>query len=156
MITRCFIVAFSFLLLACSKPRLEQVNARGDQAMGFSHVNTTHHFHLLRDGGAIEITTNDPNDAASRDQIRQHLKMIAGMFSAGDFNLPMIIHAQVPPGVDTMKRLKDQIRYTSEDTERGGQVRITTDSKDALAAVHEFLRFQIEDHKTGNSLRVQP
>ena len=28
------------------------VNARGDQGMGFSHEKTTHHFHLLVDGGA--------------------------------------------------------------------------------------------------------
>jgi hypothetical protein len=31
------------------------VNARGDQGMGFNHEKTTHHFHLLPDGGAIEI-----------------------------------------------------------------------------------------------------
>jgi hypothetical protein len=27
------------------------INARGDQGMGFSHEKTTHHFHLLADGG---------------------------------------------------------------------------------------------------------
>jgi hypothetical protein len=156
MSTRCFIVSLSFLLIACSHSRLEHVNARGDQAMGFSHATTTHHFHLLRDGGAIEITTNDPNDTTGRDQIRRHLAMVAQMFSAGDFNLPMIIHAQMPPGVETMKRLRDKIRYTFEDTKRGGEVRIATDNKDALTAVHEFLRFQIKDHKTGDSTQIQP
>jgi hypothetical protein len=35
----------------------KDVNARGDQGMGFSHELTTHHFHLLADGGAIEIQT---------------------------------------------------------------------------------------------------
>jgi hypothetical protein len=49
------------------------VNVRGDQGMGFSHEKTTHHFHLLADGGAIEIQSNEPADAASQAAIRQHL-----------------------------------------------------------------------------------
>ena len=52
------------------------VNARGDQGMGFSHEKTTHHFHLLADGGAIEIQSNEPTGAASQEAIRQHLAMI--------------------------------------------------------------------------------
>ena len=42
------------------------VKARGDQGMGFSHEKTTHHFHLLADGGAIEIQSNELADAASQ------------------------------------------------------------------------------------------
>jgi hypothetical protein len=57
------------------------VNARGDQGMGFSHEKTTHHFHLLADGGAIEIQSNEPTDAATQEAIRQHLAMIAVKFS---------------------------------------------------------------------------
>jgi hypothetical protein len=30
--------------------------------MGFSHDKTTHHFRLYPDGGAIEVTADDPND----------------------------------------------------------------------------------------------
>ena len=65
------------------------VNTRGDEAMGFSHEKTTHHFYLFKDGGSIEIASNDPADT------------------------------------------------------------------DAIQAVHEFLKFQIEDHQTGDSLEVQ-
>lgn len=53
-----------------------------------------------------------------------------------------------------MKRLKAEIKYKFEETERGGLVRITTSDAKALAAVHEFLRFQIKDHKTGDSGEV--
>jgi hypothetical protein len=45
---------------------LAGVNARGDQRMGFSHEKTTHHFHLLTEGGAIEIQSNEPTDATSQ------------------------------------------------------------------------------------------
>jgi hypothetical protein len=131
------------------------VNARGDQGMGFSHEKTTHHFHLLADGGAIEIQSNEPTDAAAQDAIRQHLAMIAVKFSQGDFAIPMFIHARVPPGVETMKRLKSKITYAAENTPHGAQLRITTHDAQALVAIHSFLRFQIEDHQTGDSLQVQ-
>src|SRR5215467_6284896 len=131
------------------------VNARGDQGMGFSHKKTTHHFHLLADGGAIEIQSNEPADAASQEAIRQHLAMIAVKFSQGDFAIPMFIHATVPPGVEDMKRLKSKITYEAENTENGAQLRMTTHDAEAVAAVHSFLRFQIQDHRTGDSLEVQ-
>jgi hypothetical protein len=36
----------------------------------------------------------------------------------------------------------------------GGHIRIATESPEALAAVHDFLRFQIKDHQTGDPLTV--
>jgi hypothetical protein len=80
--------------------------------------------------------------------------MIAEMFARGDFSVPMFIHSIVPPGVETMKRLKGNIRYEAENTARGAQLRITTNDPRALAAVHQFLRFQILDHRTKDSLDV--
>lgn len=87
------------------------VTSRGDHAMGFSHETTTHHFRLYKSGGAIEVLANDPKDATTRDQIRMHLSHIVKMFSAGDFNVPMFIHASTPPGALTMTKLRDQISY---------------------------------------------
>jgi hypothetical protein len=129
------------------------VDGRGDHAMGFSHEKTTHHFRLTKDGGAIEVTANDPNDTQSRDQIRHHLTHIAGMFSAGNFNAPMFIHDQTPPRVPAMKRLKSQIKYEFENMESGGRVKIGSSNRKAIDAVHEFLRFQITDHQTGDPLK---
>src|SRR6266851_1389521 len=99
------------------------VNSRGDHAMGFSHEKTTHYFRLLKDGGAIEVSSNDPKDTDSRDRIRAHLKHIAASFAAGNFEMPMFIHDQVPPGVPVMKRLKGQIKYEVENIAGGGRVR---------------------------------
>src|ERR1700685_4080530 len=65
------------------------VEKHGDEAMGFPHDKTTHHFRLLPDGGAIEVTVNDAKDADDLQAIRTHLKKIAAMFSAGDFSIPM-------------------------------------------------------------------
>jgi hypothetical protein len=134
--------------------RMKGVNERGDKAMGFDHMKTAHHFRLTKDGGVIEVLANDIKDKESRDNIRQHLLHIAQMFAQGNFETPMFIHAQNPPGVAIMQRLKDKISYKFEETERGALVRISTDDKEALGAVHEFLRFQIKDHRTGDSVDV--
>jgi hypothetical protein len=130
------------------------VNKRGDQAMGFSHEKTTHHFHLKPTGGIIEVTANDPNDGASRDQIRHHLGEVAELFSKGDFSLPMFTHGEAPPGTAEMTRLKTDIKYTFEGIDRGGRVVIASANPEAIDAIHQFLRFQIKDHKTGDPLEV--
>jgi len=134
--------------------RVDGVNKRGDHAMGFSHEKTTHHFRLASEGGVIEVTTNNPNDTASQEQIRTHLSQIAKMFKEGDFSKPMVIHGEEPAGVSTMKRLKTDISYTFEATEHGARVRITSTNAEALAAIHSFLRYQIKDHQTGDSLEL--
>jgi hypothetical protein len=131
------------------------VDERGDKGMGFSHKMTGHHFHLLADGGAIEVEANNPSDASSQKAIQQHMTMIAGKFSQGDFSLPMFIHATNPPGMETMKRLKHEITYAAENTARGAQVKITTKNPEAVNAIHEFLRFQITEHRTNDPLTVE-
>lgn len=134
---------------------LAAVNTRGEKAMGFSQTETTHHFILNTDGGVIQVEVNDPNDAQNRAMIRQHLAQVARMFAEGDFDTPMLVHGRVPPGVPVMRRLKSEINYVYEETERGARVRITTKNAEALAAVQAFLRFQITDHQTGDPLEVK-
>jgi hypothetical protein len=130
------------------------VDKRGDHVMGFSHEKTTHHFRLYADGGAIDVSANDAQDTESRDQIRVHLSHIAVMFRNGDFQAPMLIHDQMPPGVSTLQRLKREVSYRFVETPDGGRVRISTKNKEALTAIHDFLKFQIADHHTGDILDV--
>ncbi len=126
------------------------VEKHGDQAMGFPHDKTTHHFWLYPDGGAIEVTVNDAKDSENIQAIRSHLTHIASMFSEGNFSIPMFVHDQVPPGVEVMKKQHDQIIYTYKEMPTGATVIINTKSEDALKAVHDFLQFQIKDHHTGD------
>lgn len=130
------------------------VRERSDQGMGFSHKKTIHHFGLTRQGGFISAESVDANDIASQDSIRRHFEAITKAFSSGDFNLPMLIHGKTPPGVRTMKRLRSLIKYEVEETERGARVVIFTQDTKARSAIHKFLRFQIEDHQTGDALAV--
>lgn len=128
------------------------LDQRGDKVMGFDHSRTTHHFRIEPDGGIIQVEANDAADAESRQAIRSHLTEIAAMFSRGDFSSPFAIHQRVMPGVPVLIEKKEAVRYLYEETERGAQVRITTKDPDAVAAVHELLRAQIGDHRTGDPL----
>jgi hypothetical protein len=51
-----------------------------------------------------------------------------------------------------MKLLKKKIRYTYEPLDAGGRVRIESSDPVAVAAVQDFLRFQITDHQTDDPL----
>jgi hypothetical protein len=130
------------------------VEKNGDQAMGFPHDKTTHHFRLYEDGGAIEVTVNDQKDATNLQAIRSHLTHIAMLFSNGDFAIPMFVHDQVPPGVSVMKEKRAVISYQYEEVAGGARVRIKTADPAALSAIYAFLRFQIEDHHTGDTLKA--
>ena len=133
----------------------DAMNARGEKAMGFSQTTTTHHFRLLLDGGYVQVQANDPSDTANRDHIRMHLQEQSKRFAAGDFSLSEMTHDRVPPGTPQMQTLKSAITYKYEEIERGGRLRISSKDAAAVAAIHDFLRFQIEDHQTGDPTTVK-
>jgi hypothetical protein len=127
----------------------------GEQAMGFSQTQTTHHFLLKKDGGVIQVEAKDPKDTRNRDLIRTHLTHISHAFASGDFSDPLAVHDKVPDGVPVLKLLKGEIQYTLEQTPQGGRVLIKTANPQALDAIHQFLRFQIREHQTGDSQEVE-
>lgn len=131
------------------------VDTRGDRVMGFSHETAKHSFRLLADGGAVEVRANDANDGHTIAAIRGHLKEIATEFAAGTFAKPEEIHARMPDGVDVMKELNQAIAYRYEELERGGRLRMITSDERGIEAVHRFLRFQIGDHHTGDSGKIE-
>jgi hypothetical protein len=131
----------------------QAMNDRGAMAMGFDQDKTTHHFYLYDDGGAIAIVANDPADTKNRDAIRSHLPHISMMFGDGRFDVPMLVHDSADvPGTKVMAARKSVITYRYVETPTGGRVDIVTTNKDALSAVHDFLKYQITEHKTGDPL----
>ena len=142
------------VLAAAQSDHQSMMNQNGDHVMGFSHEKTTHHFELTYDGGIIDVRANDVRDAESRDQIRSHFRHIAQMFADGNFNAPMLVHGRDVPGTQTMAKLKDQLHWDLEETARGARLVVTADTRPALDAVHDFLRFQIQDHNTGDCTAV--
>jgi hypothetical protein len=104
------------------------VEKHGDRAMGFPHDETT--------------------------AIRSHLEHIVRLFSHADFSIPIFVHDQVPPGIPVMKEKRDQISYSLEEISGCARLSIQTRNGEAVKAVHDFLRFPIEDHHTGDATDV--
>jgi hypothetical protein len=138
-----------------TQKQMDEMNKRGDKHMGFDHLKTTHHFLLRSDGGVIQVEANDAKDAESRDQIRSHLHHISMMFSNGNFETPMLVHEKTPPGSEVMQQLKEEISYKYKETDRGALIEISTGNAQARQAIHEFLKFQIKEHMTGDPLEVK-
>jgi hypothetical protein len=138
------------------KDRLAEVNRRGANVMGFDQDNSTHQFHLTTRGGYVEVRANDPNDADTIRRIQRHLSDIAKEFGRQDFARPEIIHDGEVPGTQVLKKkeMKDKVTYRFRKSPVGGRLEINTADSDAIRAVHEFLRFQIADHQTGDAPHV--
>lgn len=130
------------------------VKSHGDHAMGFPHDKTTHHFRLLSTGGVIEVTADQATDKMNTEAIRSHLHHLAAMFTNGDFSTPAFIHDMVPPGATTMKLLKGSIKYRYEEIPAGGRLKMESGDPVGLAAIHDFLRYQVTEHQTGDSLQI--
>ena len=122
--------------------------------MGFDQDRVSHHFRLTPNGGSIEVSAKQNDDAESRQQIRDHLMRISQQFAKGVFTSPIDIHAEVPPGVPVMQARKARITYRYEETPTGARIVIGTSDRGAQKAVHDFLKYQIREHDTGGSLSI--
>jgi len=128
--------------------RFLDMNQRDAKVMGFDQTKTTHHFRSFENGGAIEVTVKNPADASGLEAIRNHLGKIAPEFTNGDFSVPAMTHAEMPAGASAMQTLRDRIKYQYEEIPNGARVRITTSDPEALHAIHEFLAYQVREHRT--------
>ena len=159
MVNRLFYVLAILTVAAVSATAQDHhssMDKRGAAVMGFDQGLTTHHFLLYTDGGAIDVSVKNPSDDKNRDAIRSHLPHIAMMFGDGNFDAPMLVHnSKDVPGTRTMTDRKATIRYQYVETSAGGRVNIVTTDPEALSAIHDFLRFQIADHRTGDSTAVR-
>ena len=129
------------------------LQARGQQAMGVDQYTSIHQFDSLLDGGRIELQ-RDVDDPAGVEQIRRHLQEIAKAFKSGDFTTPAFVHMRQVPGTEIMAARRDAITYNYRDLPRGGELRMVTGDPEALVAIHAFLAFQRQDHRTGGRDRV--
>jgi hypothetical protein len=123
------------------------VQTRGHAAMGVDQYTSFHQFESLPDGGRISLQ-RDPDDSAGVAQIRSHMRGIAVAFAQGDFALPGFVHDRNVPGTAIMAASRSRISYVADTLPGGGQLRLRTSDPSAIAAIHEFLAFQRQDHRS--------
>jgi hypothetical protein len=125
-----------------------ELQERGKRAMGVDQYTSRHLFDALPDGGRIELLRSI-DDSAGVTRIRSHIRDIARAFAAGDFSTPAFVHMLSVPGTKAMAAKRDVIVYEPRDLPRGAELRIRTKDAEALRAIHEFMRFQRGDHRSG-------
>ena len=149
-------------LVACNQPRdptrspggsaadeaFAGVQTRGAAAMGVNQYTSRHVFESLPDGGRIQLE-REVMDSAGADQISRHMRHIAERFASGDFALPGFVHTRAVPGTAVMAARRAAIAYSVETLPRGAALRLRTSDPTALAAIHDFLAFQRQDHHAG-------
>ena len=133
----------------------EALKKRGAKAMGFDQDATTPHYRLTPTGGEIEVTVHDDEVESVVAAVRTHLRTIASEFARGQFDKPFETHGEVPPGVRVMRKNSRLVSYRYVDVPRGGVVRIETTNARTRDAVHDFLRYQIAEHRTGDPLALK-
>lgn len=126
-----------------------ELQARGMVAMGVDQYASRHVFESRPDGGRIDYRTA-PGDTAGARTIRAHLREIRDAFARGDFSIPAFVHDGPVPGTDVMAARREHLHYRVEDVDGGAILHITTHDAEALRAVHTFLAFQRQDHRTGH------
>jgi len=123
------------------------MQTRGAHVMGVDQFTSAHVFEDLPDGGRVVLERDDLSDSAAIATIRMHMREIAASFRAGDFTKPFQVHAQTVPGTAVMRDRRAAISYAPIDRPRGGEVRITSVDTSAVAAIHQFLEFQRQQHR---------
>jgi hypothetical protein len=123
------------------------VQTRGHGAMGVDQYTSTHRFEPLPDGGRI-ILVRDGDDPAGVAQIRAHMAEIAAAFRRGDFSVPGFVHDRAVPGTATMTGRRSRISYIADTLPHGGSLRIHSTDSIAISAIHQFLAFQRQDHRS--------
>ena len=134
---------------ATSDSAFRALQQRGAGTMGVDQYASQHRFEDLPDGGRVELQMREA-DSAGVARIRAHLRETMGEFEAGVFSAPTATHAMTVPGTAVMAARKEKIQYRFRELPQGGEIRIVTSDREALAAVREFLAFQRSDHRTRN------
>jgi len=128
----------------------QALKQRGALAMGFDQDQAEHHFLLRPSGGEIVVVAKVAGDARTIGEIRSHFREIAEAFAAGVFEKPLATHDEMPPGAATLAANRSRVRYAYQERPAGASVIIETDDSATLEAIHDFLRYQIVEHKTGD------
>jgi hypothetical protein len=157
-------VCAALFLMACGPARDAARDSAGHAAAADSSFNAMDHRHgdmigvdpsslahtfvPTPDGGEI-ILERRSGDTTAVSRIRAHLEQIAAAFSTGDFSAPAVIHEKEADGAAVMIRKAAVITYSVGERANGASLRIRTADRQAIDAIHNFIAFQIREHRTG-------
>ena len=125
---------------------------RASRVTGIDSDRVQRHFYVLKNGGAIEITAKDANDEATIKAIRTWLKKESDFFTKGNYESAAAIYGKAPESTIQLKKLRDEVNFAMVQEDNGAVLRMLTVNPQAKAAIHEYLKFQIDQLGTGDPI----
>lgn len=153
-----FVVTLFFVSLAAAQaltpePDVE-MNTRFSRVLGVDVNKVAQHYYLVKNGGVIELSAKDANDTATIAAIRKYLDSQKDLFEKGKNDTDAEVHGKVPDGLAAIKKFRNEINFFTAKTDNGAVLRMFTVNDQARQAIHDYLKFQIAEHKTGDSPTV--
>jgi len=119
---------------------------RGDIAMGFNQNKIIHQFVATPVGGKIVVMSLNNTDIQTIKEIKNHIIEIQREFSNGNITKPFFIHAQEVPGTKVITEKKYLIKYDILEMNNGSSLLLTTNDKELIDAINQFMKFQAREH----------
>ncbi len=141
----------SLCVAQAAQPSEIDVNARFSKAMGTDVNKVVQHYYLVKNGGVIEFTAKDPNDTVSIAAIQKYLDLQRDQLEKGKVDVDADVHGKIPDGLLVVKRMRGEITFYTVKSDNGAVLRMFSVNEQARQAIHEFMKFQITEHKTGDS-----
>lgn len=128
------------------------LNIRFSKTLGTDANKIVQHYYLVKNGGVIEFTAKDPNDSSVVSAVQKYLDAQKDMFEKGKNDVDADIHGKIPDGLAALKKLRNEITFFAVRSDSGAALRMFSVNGQARQAIQEFLKFQINEHKTGDPL----
>lgn len=148
----CLLLAFATAQSAATSPDPDQeLRARFSKALGIDVDRIVQHYYLVKNGGVVELAAKDPADTAAIDAIRKFLVEQRKLYEKGKNETDADVHGKVPDGLPLIKKFRDEITFFATDTTNGAVLRMFSMNPTARSAIQDYMKFQIAEHKTGDS-----
>jgi hypothetical protein len=128
------------------------INARFSKSLGTDANRIFQHYYLVKNGGVIEFTAKDPADNASVAAVQKYLATQKDLFEKGKNEGDADVHGKIADGVPVLKKLRNEITFFTVKNEDGAVLRMFSTNDQARQAIQDFIKFQINEHKTGDPL----
>lgn len=128
----------------------QEMNARFSKALGVSLDKVALHYYLVKNGGVVELASKDPNDTGTIEAIRKYLQSQKDLWEKGKDPVAEV-HTRAPESANLMRKLRNDITFYTAKTDTGAVLRMFSINEQARDAIQDYLKFEITEHKTGDS-----
>lgn len=136
---------------AAAPDPFQEMNARFSHVLGVSVDKVKLHFYLVKNGGVVDLTARDPSDSITISAIQKYLQNQKDLWEKGKENAVTDVHEKAPESAATMRRLRNEITFYMAKTDNGGDLRMFSINDQARLAIQDYMKFEITEHKTGDS-----